>query len=172
LLLALPFAFAFAPTTGRAGSPGPSTARQWNDVLLEAIRKDLARPTVHARNLYHVSVAMWDAWAAYDAVADGVLVTEKIEKRDPREARRRAISYAAYRLLSHRYGNAVGAEESLGQFDELMASLCYRTDQTRTKGDSAAALGNRIAQQIIAHGIADGSREQDGYAPVDYVAVN
>ena len=41
-----------------------SVARQWDEELLEAIRNDLARPTVHARNLFHVSVAMWDAWAA------------------------------------------------------------------------------------------------------------
>jgi len=30
----------------------PSTARQWTESLLFAIRRDLARPTVHARNLY------------------------------------------------------------------------------------------------------------------------
>ena len=35
-----------------------SEARQWNEELLDAIRRDLARPTVHARNLYHVSAAM------------------------------------------------------------------------------------------------------------------
>jgi hypothetical protein len=66
----------------------------------------------------------------------------------------------------------VGAEESLRQFDELMAALCYRTDQTRTKGDSAAALGNRIAQRIITLGLDDGSREPEGYAPADYRAAN
>ena len=38
-----------------------SVARKWNEVLLEAIRNDFARPTVHARNLFHVSVAMYDA---------------------------------------------------------------------------------------------------------------
>ena len=31
-----------------------------------AIRRDVPRPTVHARNLFHVSIAMWDAWAAGD----------------------------------------------------------------------------------------------------------
>ena len=30
-----------------------SVARIWNEVLLEAIRNDFARPTVHARNLWH-----------------------------------------------------------------------------------------------------------------------
>src|SRR5689334_21459395 len=46
-----------------------SVARQWNEVLIAAIRQDLARPTVHARNLFHVSIAMYDAWAVYDTLA-------------------------------------------------------------------------------------------------------
>ena len=45
-----------------------SVARQWNEVLLEAIRNDFARPTVHARNLWHTSIGMYDAWAAYDEI--------------------------------------------------------------------------------------------------------
>ena len=36
--------------------------------------------------------------------ADGVFVTQKIVRDDPTGARKRAISYAAYRVLSHRYG--------------------------------------------------------------------
>ena len=35
-----------------------SIARKWNEVLLNSIRNDLARPTVHARNLFHISAAM------------------------------------------------------------------------------------------------------------------
>ena len=38
-----------------------STARQWNEKVLDAIRSDFARPTVHARNLFHASVAMYVA---------------------------------------------------------------------------------------------------------------
>lgn len=48
-----------------------SVARQWNEVLLEAIREDFARPTIHARNLFHTSVAIYDAWDASN-VASGV----------------------------------------------------------------------------------------------------
>ena len=52
-------------------------ARLWDETLLELIRQVIPAPTVHARNLFHTSAAMWDAWAAYDATADGYLVTEK-----------------------------------------------------------------------------------------------
>ena len=40
-----------------------SVARRGNEDLLEAIPNDYARPTVHARNLWHSSVAMRDAWS-------------------------------------------------------------------------------------------------------------
>src|SRR5436190_18298463 len=54
-----------------------SVARRWDEALLDAIRRALPNPPVHARNLYHTSVAMWDAWATYDATASGVIFTEK-----------------------------------------------------------------------------------------------
>ncbi len=47
----------------------PTVARIWNEELLHAISIDTARPTVHARNLFHLSTAMYDAWAAYDVTA-------------------------------------------------------------------------------------------------------
>ncbi len=52
-------------TCVRSADPGKSVARLWDEALLDAIRRDFPAPTVHARNLYHASAAMWDAWAAY-----------------------------------------------------------------------------------------------------------
>ena len=85
-------------------------ARRWDEALLDAIRRALPAPTVHARNLYHTSAAMWDAWAAYDPVASGVFVKEKLSASNVAAARNEAISYAAYRLLSSRYIKAVGGD--------------------------------------------------------------
>ena len=42
-----------------------STPRLWVNELLNAIRNDFARPPVHARNLHHLSLGMYDAWAVY-----------------------------------------------------------------------------------------------------------
>ena len=50
---------------------GHSIARVWNEMLLDAIRRDTPRPTVHARNLFHLSIAMWDCWVAYDTRTAG-----------------------------------------------------------------------------------------------------
>jgi hypothetical protein len=64
-----------------------SVARRWNEQMMSSIRRDLPRPTVHARNLFHVSAAMWDAWAAYSTTANAVFVPEP---RHRHRRRRRA----------------------------------------------------------------------------------
>ena len=151
---------------------GRSVARVWDEALLDAIRRDVPAPTVHARNLFHVSAAMWDAWAAYDRVADGYFVREKHEADDVRAAREAAISYAAYRVLLHRYSYAAGLEHTFAELAATMEGLCYRVDYTRTDGDDPASLGNRIARRVIAHGRNDGAHERLRYADPDYKPAN
>ena len=151
---------------------GRSVARVWNEALLHAIERDTPAPTVHARNLFHVSAAMWDAWAAYDSQADGWLVREKVEAQDLRAAREAALSYAAYRLLLQRYSYASGLQET---FDELVATLqglCYRIDYVETEGDSPAAVGNRIAAAYIGRGREDSANEKLRYADPEYKPAN
>src|SRR3989442_14896789 len=158
---------ACAPT---AGGPGWSVARRWDEALLNAIRRSLPNPPVHARNLFHVSVAMWDAWAAYDTTASGYVVREKVnvDPCDVGAARNEAISYAAYRVLTARFIKAVGADKSLSEFADLMDALSYPTAVTTTEGDAAAAVGNRIAKTVLDFGTSDGSNEANGYAATDY----
>jgi hypothetical protein len=152
--------------------PEWSVARRWDEALLDAIRRALPAPTIHARNLFHTSAAMWDAWAVYDPNASGYFVTDKLTASDVPAARNEAISYAAYRVLTARYINSVGADQSLSEFDDLMDALCYPLDVTTTDGGSPAAVGNRIAAAVIAYGLADGSNQAGGYAAPDYQTVN
>jgi hypothetical protein len=156
----------------RSADGGKSVARRWDEALLDAIRRDVPAPTTHSRNLFHVSAAMWDAWASYDSTADGYFVTEKQQAGDVRAAREAAISYAAYRLLMHRYSLATGVEKTFAELSSLMQALCYRIDYTNTEGDSPAALGNRIAASIIAAGRNDGSHERARYVDSTYQPVN
>jgi hypothetical protein len=155
-----------------ANHPEWSAARRWDEALLDAIRRALPNPPVHARNLFHLSAAMWDAWATYDPTADGVFFTEKHTASDVAQARSEAISYAAYRLLSARFIKAVGGSDSLSEFADVMDSLCYRLEVTSTLGDSPAAIGNRVAKTVLAAGLADGSNQAGGYANPDYQPVN
>jgi hypothetical protein len=147
-----------------------TVARDWNEELLHAISIDTARPTVHARNLYSLSTAMYDAWAAYDATANQYMHHEKVNfSGDVDVARNMAISHAAYNVILHRFvfgpaGNGPGAFQTLVDIRQQMTDLGYDPDFTSTAGDSPAALGNRIAQSIINQGLTDGSNETGSYA--------
>jgi ASPIC/UnbV protein/VCBS repeat protein/uncharacterized protein DUF6851 len=156
----------------RTDLQGRSVARVWDEAMLDAIRRDLPAPTTHSRNLFHVSAAMWDAWAAYDPEADGYFVTEKDEAADIEAAREASISYAAYRVLLWRYAYGANVRVTFDELTRTLRSLCYRLDFTSTKGDSPAALGNRIAAAAIRYGRRDGSQERLHYADESYVPVN
>ncbi len=146
-----------------AGKSG-SVARRWDEQALAAIRLDLPRPTVHARNLFHASAAMWDAWAAYDTKAAGVYVHERHTAVDVEAARRTAISYAAYDVLSHRYEHANGGPRTMACLRAVMKDLGYDPADTNDKGDEPIAFGNRIGHTIIAGAANDGSNEAGDYA--------
>jgi FG-GAP-like repeat/ASPIC and UnbV len=160
------------PGCTRSDLQGRSVARVWDEALLDAIRRDLPAPTTHARNLFHVSAAMWDAWAAYDPKADGYFVTEKHRAADVLAAREAAISFAAYRVLLWRYGYGANVRTTFDELTRTMRSLCYRIDFTSRKGDSPAALGNRIAAAVIRYGEHDGAQEARHYADESYTPVN
>lgn len=160
-----------------AGKSG-SVARRWDEQALAAIRLDLPRPTVHARNLFHLSAAMWDAWAAYDGTARGVFVSERHHAADVEKSRRAAVSYAAFGVLAHRYAPAVGGKQTLACLRAVMTDLGYDPADTHDANaagapDDPVALGNRIARRIVAMTADDGSNEAHDYADTTaYVSPN
>lgn len=162
-----------------------SVARKWNEVLLTSIRNDFARPPVHARNLFHVSAAMYDAWSAYDELAtpwllgktyrgfhcpfDGVTTPSDVEA-----AREEAISYAAYRIILHRFANSPGKTEIVAAANQLMSELGYDVNQTSVDYTDGlpSSLGNYIGASFIEFGFQDGSNELDFYRNQFYSPVN
>ena len=172
-----------------AQDAGHGIAYEWIEVQLKGIRTDFARPPVHARNLYHVSLGMYDAWAAYDEVAETVLLGNTVGGYtsdfegvpenilpfiDIPSARREAVSYAAYRILTHRYEDSPGSVIALERFDSLFTANGYDPSLTSTNyfGGSPAALGNYIAEEVIAFGIQDGANEVFDYANLYYEPFN
>lgn len=163
-----------------------SVARRWNEVMLLAIREDLARPPVQARNLFHVSMAMWDAWAAYDTLsADTYLLGKTVGNytctfdgvpapSDIEAARDEAISYAAYRVLSRRFQNSPNSVSSIQRFRVLMGELGYdwTFNSNFYQSGDPAALGNYIGDCVGFYGLTDGANEQQNYAYTDYQPVN
>jgi hypothetical protein len=172
----------------------PSVARIWNEMLLDAIRSDFARPTIHARNLFHISSAMYDAWAIYSDEASTYLlgntltidnifsdVTESTcgldsfkMPADVHTAREEAISYAAYRLIRYRFRLSPNVLRTEGETDALFAELGYdkKFVSTDYASGSPAALGNYIASCYIAYGLEDGSNERGFFKNAYYEPVN
>ena len=162
-----------------------SVARDWNEVLLEAIRSDFARPTVHARNLFHSSVLMYDAWSIFDDQAETVFLGKTFggyncpfngiaTPTDVEAATHEILSYAVYRLLSHRFALSPGGQSTLQLFNDQLASYGYDKNFTSTdySSGSYAALGNYLGAQMIAFGLQDNSNEQNNYANEYYIPAN
>ena len=162
-----------------------SVARQWDEVVLQAIRNDNARPTIHARNLFHIHAAMYDAWAIFDDTAKTYLIGQSLNgfnspfdgietPSNIQTARETAITYAAYRMLINRYQYSPSWSNTLTMANFVMLGLGYNTAVTSTNysdGDPAK-LGNYIAAQYIAYGNQDGSNQLLNYANQYYAPVN
>ena len=174
---------AMLPFTSQAQNH--SAARKWNNMILEAIRNDYARPTVHARNLYHHSIICYDAWAAFNPAKstfylgkthygftipfDSISIPGNVE-----QARIEAISYASYRFIQNRYYDSPDYTATLALANQLMNE--YGLDPTYTSTDytneGAAALGNYLAEQIQLYGLTDGANEANNYANTFYTQMN
>lgn len=164
-----------------------SIARQWNEVLLEAIRNDQARPTVHARNLFHSSIIMFDALAAYDENTEPFILGNSfngvevlfygvvpVSSEDAMPIIEEAINYGMFRLISHRFANSPGSEYTLELAEELFLEQGGEPQYTSVDyiTDGGAALGNFLASKIIELGLQDGSNESNGYANQVYEPSN
>lgn len=167
-------------------SSSHSVARMWNDSLLQRIRKDLARPTINARTLFHISAAAYDAWAVFDDEAKTYFLGKTVggytipfngftPGPDIEAQRREAISYAMYRMILQKYRfSPEGINNIRTKLNNLMAQLGYDPNITGVNysNGSAAELGNYIAASIIAYGQQDGSREGQLYTNSYYTPIN
>jgi hypothetical protein len=164
---------------------GQSVARMWNEVLLTAIRNDFARPTIHARNLFHISSAMFDAWSVYTPATQSFLLGNEVAgfscpsatielPEDILPVQEQAISFAAYRMIKHRFIFSPGSVEIMAAATGLMQALGYDFDDESLDYEqgSASALGNYIADCYIKFGLQDGANEAKFYSNTSYQPVN
>jgi hypothetical protein len=138
----------------------PSPAREWNEQLMTSIRLNVPNPPAHARNLFHTAVAMYNAWAAFDTTAVGYLYNEKAAvipstRSELNEARRAAISCAAYRILKKRFETGpdpVKQAQIHAGLDNRLTGMGYSTTMALsalTADPSPAELGKRVGQAIL-----------------------
>ncbi len=162
-----------------------SVARQWNELLLDAIRNDFARPTIHARNLYHSAILMYDCWAVYDEQADNFFLGKERggytipfdsipAPEDIRAAQEEAMSYAMYRLLKYRFRLSPNGFETEIKLNNFMSELGYDRNiiSMDYSSGSPAALGNYLADQLITFGLTELCNEENDYENLFYEPVN
>ncbi len=170
---------------GKAKSQNHSIALEANEKLLYSIRNSKARPTVHARNLYHWSIAAYDAWAAYEPSAKTYFLRDTLQgfvcpfkgvaiPSNKQAAQEKAIAFATYRLLKHRYQVSPNVGTIYNKLNNFMSSHGYNESDTSTNylSGNPAHLGNYIAQKMIEYGKQDGANEQNNYANRYYELLN
>ena len=137
-----------------------------------SIRRAVPNPPVHARNLFHLSVGdvgcmgrlrRHRAWLHGHREASGRRRGRRPQRGD--ELRRLP---GAHQPL-HRRGRGRRVPVRVRRPHGLAVLLAGRHD---SEGDTPAAVGNRIADAVLAAAATDGSNEHGGYAATDYKPVN
>lgn len=169
-----------------------SAARVWNEALLFAIRNDFAKPISHARNLFHASAAMYDAWAIYNPQASPYFLgktqdngfhcnfSEQLRNSfvDAADGKKQkyietTLSAAMYHLISHRFENSPGATTIRIRLNRVLNDLGIRVNHNQAPSPTnAEGLGSYLAKCIIDYGMTDGSNEVDHYKNQYYRPAN
>lgn len=151
-------------------NPGRSAAVSWNQRMLEGIVSNRTNPPAGSRIMAITSTAMYDAWAAYDPDADGVMFGEGLRRPDAEHTdanKAKAVSFAAYRVLTHYF------PDQADRYEQFMVQMGYDPANTTTDTSTPEGIGNVVAQAILDDRRTDGSNEANGYADTTgYTPVN
>lgn len=144
---------------------------QWNCLTLEAIKATSTPPPRAARALAMVHTAMYDAWTAYRAcelsTTTGSLLRRPASEHD-KNNRKKAYSYAAYRVLNRLFYLDLPAEKKDIFFD-LMDELGYDVDDTSLNIATPQGIGNLSAKLIIEARTGDASNPHGTLATGHFV---
>jgi PAP2 superfamily len=146
-----------------AAAPQPTLVVQWNQALLQGVRDSKVGPPMVARALAVAHTCMYEAWAAYDDRARGVVLGDLL-RRPARERHSAnvatAISFAAYRCAVN-----VFPGDKISVFDPLMAQLGLSPLNTSTDTSTPIGVGNVAAAALIASRLNDGANQSGSLTP-------
>jgi hypothetical protein len=173
-----------------AGCPLPQDAEpateaialEWMHLTLDALEHDSQEPTVEARTLWHVSAAMYEAWAAYDDTATGYFTGDQ-HKQPPADRALKntaeTLSHAVYAVLSKRFAQFddaapdMPARAAFEAFAAKMRAHGYMNAAGAPVASGPQALGDAIGAVVLEYAANDGANEQHHYADTSgYAAAN
>jgi hypothetical protein len=147
------------PPVTKTSPPVPAGANvvlQWHQASVEAIRITKPGPPMTARALAMLSTAMFDAWAAYDSLANGTRYGAELRRpADEFTAgnKAKAMSYAALETLLDLYPTEKTA------LDARMTSLGYNPATRSTDRATPEGIGHLAAQALLNYRHLDGSNQ-------------
>jgi len=150
---------------GQHGETRDTLVVRWNSRALAAIRATSLGAPMVSRALAILHMAIYDAWAAYDASAVGTSLGDVF--RQPPERRTVenvaiAISFAAYGALVDLFPDQVQL------FDTLMDQLGLSLPRTSHEANSPQDIGTRAAQAVLQCRHGDGSNQLGDLHPGAY----
>lgn len=154
----LPVALAavIATAVPAVATPGDNVVLRWNSTLIEAVKAGHLGPPMVARAFAVLHTCVYDAWAAYDAVAVGTGVGGAL-RRPPAERtpanKAEALSHAAHMAAVDLYPEAAPA------FDALMVELGYDPDARPKHATDPAAVGRRACGAVLRYRHRDGANQ-------------
>jgi len=143
----------------------PSMVVEWDSLALEAVRRTRPGPPMVARDLAVVHTAMYDAWAAYDAIAVGTRLGATLRRPAAERTtsnKERAVSFAAYRALIDLFPS----ERAL--FDGFMQQLGYDAAIVSIDPTTPEGVGNAAADAVLSFRHHDGSNQLGDLATGSY----
>ena len=136
----------------------PTVVRSITNLTHAAVIATKPYPPAVARMHAIVCTAMFDAWAAYDAVAVGtqLIGTLRRPQMERTEAnKQKAVTFAGYRALVDLFPLAA---QKAG-FDAQMAALGYDPTDVSTDVTTPSGIGNTVAAAVIAFRHSDGANQ-------------
>ncbi|HEV8623211.1 MAG TPA: vanadium-dependent haloperoxidase [Acidimicrobiia bacterium] len=156
-LVALATAIALLPLAAPARATADlNPVVRWNRILLHTIRDTRTPPTVASRALAVLHTCIYDAWAAYDPVAEGTRLGGALRRpADERtlDAKREAISRAG-RLAAADLFPALAS-----RFDAALAEEGYDVAAAPPAEGSPAAVAQQACQAVLDYRHRDGSNQ-------------
>jgi hypothetical protein len=179
--IALGFACLSMATASHAQS-NESVVRDWNEVMLNAIRNDLARPNVHARNLFHFTEGVYFLQLSTEG-ADAAGIASEVQNwpaaddallqiQNDAAAFDHAIAAFGYRMIQLRYAQSPGWAFTLSNLVTAFINSTSSTPNALLSTSPAAAWGWACAEAINGAYQFDGSNQINNYENTCYEAIN
>ncbi|MEL6264613.1 MAG: DUF6851 domain-containing protein, partial [Pseudomonadota bacterium] len=140
--------------------PTPTVSVLWDIAVQQAVVETAPGPTIASRAYAITHTAIYEAWAAHDEAATGLVTGDALQVGGDRiddANKAEAMSWAAYTALVDLFP----AQEP--DFAAVMAGLGFDTTAPVAEG-SAAALGIAAGEAVIAARADDGANQAGGYA--------